>query len=190
MDYFEQVHEDSSQRATQEHSAQTSVQLETSIQQKDSGFESISEELTQIDTNMGNPLVLQTPLNEERIQKISRNEASPSIVPLNHVYVERQRLNLLSEEEYEETRSDTVQTTLVGETPSTSQIQALSRQQRVEVSSMRTNSKQSQDLKKTCKKIKARNEKLKAQTYAHYLKMAPKNQTRLMSAFEIKEVKM
>jgi len=59
------------------------------------------------------------------------------------VYVERQRLNLLSEEEYEETRSDTVQTTLVGETPSTSQIQALSRQQRVEVSSMRTNSKQS-----------------------------------------------
>jgi len=51
---------------------------------------------------------LQTPLNEERIQKRSRNEANPSIVPLEQVYVKRQRLNPLSEEEYEETRSDTM----------------------------------------------------------------------------------
>jgi len=111
-------------------------------------------------------------------------------VPLDQVYVKRQRLNPLSEKEYEERRSDTVQTTLAGETPSTSQTQALNRQPSVEVSSLRTVSEQNQDLKEKYKEIKARNEQLKAQTYAKYLKMAPTNQTRLMSAFDIKEGKM
>jgi len=45
-------------------------------------------------------------------------------------------------------------------------------------------------LKEKYKEIKARNEKLKAQTYAQYPKMAPTNQTRWMSAFDIKEGKM
>lgn len=40
------------------------------------------------------------------------------------------------------------------------------------------------------KDIKARNERLKAQTYAQYLKMAPTNHTRLMSAYDVKEGKM
>lgn len=35
-----------------------------------------------------------------------------------------------------------------------------------------------------------RNEELKAQAYAQYLKLTPTNQTRLMSAFDIKEGKM
>jgi len=35
-----------------------------------------------------------------------------------------------------------------------------------------------------------RNEKLKAQSYAQYLKLTPTNQTRLMSAFDIKEGNM
>jgi len=35
-----------------------------------------------------------------------------------------------------------------------------------------------------------RNEKLKAQSYAQYLKLTPTNLTRLMSAFDIKEGKM
>jgi len=38
--------------------------------------------------------------------------------------------------------------------------------------------------------MKSRNERLKAQTYAQYLKMTPTNQNRLMSAFDIKEEKM
>jgi len=46
------------------------------------------------------------------------------------------------------------------------------------------------DIKGKYKEIKARNEKLKAPTYALYLKMAPTNQTRLMLAFDIKEGKM
>jgi len=47
-----------------------------------------------------------------------------------------------------------------------------------------------QDIKKRYKEIKARNERLKAQTYAQYLKLNPTNQTRLMSAFNIKEGKL
>jgi len=58
------------------------------------------------------------------------------------------------------------------------------------VSSFRAFSEKSLDIKGKYKEIKARNEKLKAQTYAHYLKMVPTNQTRLMSAFDIKERKM
>ena len=55
---------------------------------------------------------------------------------------------------------------------------------------MRVTLEQSQYLKEKYKEIKARNEKLKAQTYAHYLKMATTNQTRLMLAFDIKQGKM
>lgn len=40
------------------------------------------------------------------------------------------------------------------------------------------------------KEIKEKNEQLKAQAYNQYLKMAPTNQTRLMSAYDIKEGKM
>lgn len=164
LDSFVQVPEESSQRLTQEHSAKTSRQPEISRQGKDSRSQGISEELTQTDTNMGKPLVLQTPLNEEIIQKRSRNQASPSTTPLDQVYVKRQILNPLSEQEYEGRRSDRVQTTLAEETPSTSQTQALSRKQNVEVSSLRIALEQSQDLKKNYKDIKARNEKIKAQT--------------------------
>jgi len=66
----------------------------------------------------------------------------------------------------------------------------LERQQSTEVSSFRAFSEQSLDIKWKYKEIKARNEKLKAQTYAYYLKMAPTNQTKLMSAFDIKQGKM
>ena len=74
--------------------------------------------------------------------------------------------------------------------PSTSQAQMLERQQGVEVSSFRAPTGQRLDIKEKYKEIKARNERLKAQTYAQYLKLTPTNQTRLMSTFEIKEVKL
>jgi len=47
-----------------------------------------------------------------------------------------------------------------------------------------------QDIKEIYKEIKARNERLKAQTYAQYPKLTPTNQTRLMSSFDIKEGKL
>lgn len=118
-------------------------------------------------------------------------------MPIDQTYAKRQRLNPLSEEEFLKIESDTVaemsdsmQTILAGGTPSTSQIQALERKHSLEVSSFRAPSEQSQDIKGKYKEIKARNEKLKAQTYAHYLRMAPTNQIRLMLAFDIKEGKI
>lgn len=74
--------------------------------------------------------------------------------------------------------------------PSTSQVQMLERQQIVEVSSFRAPTGQSQDIKDKYKEIKARNERLKIQSYAYYFQMAPTSQTRLMSAFDRKEGKM
>ena len=45
-------------------------------------------------------------------------------------------------------------------------------------------------INKGFKEIKMRNEKLKADAYAKYMQMKPPNQSRLMSAFDIKEGKM
>ena len=89
-------------------------------------------------------------------------------------------------------RIESIHTTPSGGTqePSTSHAQMLERQQSVEVSSFSASSGQSLDIKEKYKEIKARNERLKVQSYAHYLKMAPTNQTRLMSAFDIEEGKM
>lgn len=61
LDSFLQVPGESSQRPTQKYSAQTSGQPDTSGQRKDSGSQSISEEMTETNTNMGNHPVLQTP---------------------------------------------------------------------------------------------------------------------------------
>lgn len=49
---------------------------------------------------------------------------------------------------------------------------------------------QSLDIKEKYKEIKAMNERLKLQGYAHYLMMAPTNQKRIMSSFDIKADKM
>ena len=46
------------------------------------------------------------------------------------------------------------------------------------------------DIKQTFISIKARNDPLRVQVYNQYLKMAPQNQERLMSAFDIQQGKM
>jgi len=66
----------------------------------------------------------------------------------------------------------------------------LEKQQSVEESSLRIPADQDQDIREKYKEIKARNDRLKAQSYAQYLKMAPSNQTMLMSAFDVKEGKI
>ena len=71
--------------------------------------------------------------------------------------------------------------------PSTSQTQMLERQLSVEVSSFSGPVDKDQDIKERYKEIKLRNERLKAQTYAQYLKLTATNQKRLMSAFDIKQ---
>ena len=60
----------------------------------------------------------------------------------------------------------------------------------MEVSSFSRPIDKDQDIKDRYKEIKVRNERLKAQTYAQYLKLTPTNQTRLMLAFNIKEGKL
>lgn len=65
----------------------------------------------------------------------------------------------------------------------------LERQLSVEVSSFSGLAYKDQDIKDRYKEMKMRNKKLKAQTYAQYLKLTATNQTRLMSAFDIKEGK-
>ena len=60
----------------------------------------------------------------------------------------------------------------------------------MEVSSFSRPTDKDQDIKDRYNEIKVRNERLKAQTYAQYLKMTPTNQTRLMLAFDIKEGKL
>jgi len=60
----------------------------------------------------------------------------------------------------------------------------------VEFSSIKQQSKKGSDIKKTFIEIKAKNEPMKIQLYNHLLKMAPTNQQRIMSAYDIQEGKM
>jgi len=64
------------------------------------------------------------------------------------------------------------------------------RQQSVEVSSSRQQSRQSSDIKKVFTDIKARNELVRYQLYNQLLRMAPTNQQRLMATYDIQEGKM
>lgn len=66
----------------------------------------------------------------------------------------------------------------------------IERQQSVEVSSFVRLANREKDVKDMFKEIKMRNEKLNVNTYAQYFKHTPPNQTRLMSAFDIKARKM
>ena len=65
-----------------------------------------------------------------------------------------------------------------------------SKQQSIEISSFKTPVKDTGDIKKTFINIKARNDPLKIQVCNQYLKMALKNQERLMSTFDIQQGKM
>ena len=85
---------------------------------------------------------------------------------------------------------DSQQTFPVSGTSTSSQKKELERQQSAEVSSFRPPMKDAYDIKKIFIDIKARNDPLRLQVYNQYLKMAPKNQQRLMSAYDIKEGKM
>lgn len=154
---------------------------------------------------MSSPLVLQTPLNEEKSLKRNREGATTSERATSQSHAKtsqakRQRVNPVSEQEYTE---ETIEVTSIERDgsrlatpsggilePSTSHTHIFERQQSVDVSSFRMPTDKDQDIKERYKEIKARNERLKAQTYTQYLKMTPTNQIRLMSAFGVKEGKM
>ena len=128
---------------------------------------------------MSTPPVMQTPQNEKKIPKRNREGASTLGIATSDLQQEsnkRQRLNRASEQEY---TKDSAEVTNTGtersrpttpsegmEEPSTSKTQMLERKISVEVSSLRMPTDNDQDIKKRYKEIKARNKRLKAQTYA------------------------
>lgn len=107
-------------------------------------------------------------------------------------------MNPLSKEEFiqEITDSPTDErvvsqdTSPVIETTASSHRQEIGRQHSVEFSSARQQSKQGSDIKRKFTEIKAMNEPIRIQLYNHLLKMAPTNQQRLMSAYDIQEGNM
>lgn len=66
----------------------------------------------------------------------------------------------------------------------------IERQLSVEVSSFTRPADKERDIKDMYKEIKMRDEKLKSETYTQYFKHTPTNQSKLMSAFDIKVGKM
>jgi len=175
---------------TSEHPIMKS-QLATSKEQS-------QEKVSQDQAKTAEILALQTRLNEERGKKREREEATPISGPAEQLGAKRQRLDPLSEEEIVEETIDSLggegaarqQTSPLIETSTSSHRQELERQHSVEVSSTRPPSKQTSNIKRNFTEIKARNDPLRLQIYNQYLKMAPTNQQRLMSAYDIKEGKM
>lgn len=114
----------------------------------------------------------------------------------------RPKLNPVSEQEENIALVEIIDTEIMGQRskdiaasgetqyPSTSNTKMIERQQSVEVSSFVMPNNREKDIKNRFKEIKMRNEKLKVETYAQYLKHTPPNQTRLMSSFDIKEGNM
>ena len=141
---------------------------------------------------------LQTPLNEERGKKRDRQEDTLIGGSEEQPGEKRQILNPLSEEQFIKETTDSLReervisqdTSPITETSASSHRQEIGRQHSVEFSSARPQSRQGSDIKKTFIEIKAKNEPIRIQLYNHLLKMAPTNQQRLMSTYEIQEGKM
>jgi len=151
--------------------------------------------------------ILQTPANEDKHVKRTREEGSSSGMDTTDdrfyiSYRKRRKINPVTEKE------DTIETVEIPDTnsivgrskvptvseethqPSTSNIQLIEKQLSIEVSSSSKPVDKEKDIKEKYKKIKFRNETLKDETYAQYFKQTPINQNRLMSTFDIKTCKM
>ena len=134
--------------------------------------------------------ILQTPLNEEKGKKRNVETTTPISESSEQPNIKKQILNPLSEVEFVQETPDSQrreelysqQTFTISGTSTDSQRKELQRQQSAEVSSFKPQVKDAWDIKKTFINIKVKNDPLRLQVYNIYLKMAPKNQQRLMSA--------
>ena len=131
--------------------------------------------------------ILQTPANEDRNVKRTREECSSSVMDTTNdqfeiSYRKRPKINLVTEQEY---TTDTVEITdtdtMVGRSKgptvseethhtSTSNTQLIEKQLSIEFSSSSKPVDKEKDIKEKYKEIKLRNEALKAETYAQYFK--------------------
>lgn len=147
------------------------------------------EKVSQIQETTVETSMLQTPINEERGRKRDRQEETPLTTSTPQQGEKRQRLNPFSDEEMPIGTS-------MGMGPPSTEASASSFQQELqrplggEVSSSGQQRRGESSIKKQFMDIKARNEPVRMQLYNHLLKMAPTNQQRLMSAYDLSEGKM
>lgn len=154
--------------------------------------------VSSIQTNPVEMSIFQTPLNMEKGKKREAEAATPLTGYSQQPHIKRQKLNtplevesideILDSQGLEQLGSQ--QTETVSEASTTSQRKELQKQQSVEISSFKTPVKDTGEIKKTFINIKAKNDPLRIQVYNQFLKMAPKNQERLMSSFDIQQRKM
>ena len=138
---------------------------------------------------------MQTPSNEEKGKKQQVKYPTPPKESSQQPQAKRQKLNPLPEVEsideiFDEEREDSQLTGSVSETYTGHKGKEIQKQLSTEVSSFKNPKTDAGDIKKTFISIKARNDPLRVQVYNQYLKMAPQNQERLMSAFDIQQGKM
>jgi hypothetical protein len=129
--------------------------------------------------------VLQTPQKEDLSRK--RDRETPLTTSATHGE-KRQRINPLSEE-------DMPIGTAMGMVPPSREVSASSFQQEQdramggEVSSSSQQREGGPSIKQQFIDIKRRNEPIKVQLYNHLLNLAPTNQQRLMSAYDVRKAK-
>ena len=136
---------------------------------------------------------MQTPLNVE----IGKKRLAPDTTPSNEapqVYQAKKHKSNpppdveIIDEIFDDGRESSQQTGTASETNiSQKEIQ---KQLSTEVSSFRPPKTDTGDIKKTFINIKKKNDPLKMKVYDQYMKMAPHNQQRLMSAFDLSQGKM
>jgi len=132
--------------------------------------------------------VLQTPQNEERGRKRDREQETPYAISTTQGE-KRQRLNPLSEEEM-----PTGQSLGMGPPSIEASVSSFQQEQERTIGGEVSSSSQQRGaelgIKQQFIEIKKRNEPIRIQLYNHLLKMAPTNQQRLMSAYDVQEGKM
>ena len=142
--------------------------------------------------------ILQPPLNVEKGKKRNVEAATPVGGSSEQQDAKRKKLNPLPEVESVHEILDIQGEEELGSqkigansgTSTTLKRKDMQRQQSAEVSSFKPPLKYAWDIKRTFINIKARNDPLRLQVYNQCLKMAPKNQQRLMSAYDIQQGKM
>jgi len=131
---------------------------------------------------------MQTPLNVEIGKKRLAPDTTPSKGAPQVYQAKKHKSDLppdveIIDEIFDDGREDSQQTGTASET-------GIQKQLSTEVSSFRLPKTDTGDIKKTFINIKTKNEPLKMKVYDQYMKMAPHNQQRLMSAFDLSQGKM
>lgn len=138
---------------------------------------------------------LQTPSNMEIGKKRQVPDTTPPKESSGIHQAKKQKPDPLPDVEiidemFDDGREDSQLTGTVSETNTGHKGKALQKQLSTEVSSFKPPKTDTGDIKRTFINIKAKNDPLRMKVYDQHLKMAPHNQERLMSTFDISQGKM